>query len=83
MCPRKAKNALGTLPAWEGITSTSAVLEQVSGNSLCHVGGGPLPSPAGCSQEATGFHCLTLRPREKAGWGEREEEEEETEDWFF
>lgn len=80
--PKEGRERMRDAYSSGGITRKRAVLEQVSGNSLCLVGGPPL-SPAGCSQEATGFQCFTLWPREEAGRRERGEEEEETEDWFF
>lgn len=73
MCPRKAENVLGTLTAWEGITSASAVLEQVSGNSLRHGGRAPT-QPSGLQPRGNGLSLLYFvaqRKKQAAESGKR------------
>lgn len=57
MCPKKSENALGTLTAWERITRNSAVLEQVSGDPLCH-GGKADTQPGGLQPRGKGLSLL-------------------------
>lgn len=65
MHPRKAENVLCTLSAWEGITSNSAVLEQVSGKPLSH-DGRALTQPGRLQPPGRGLSLLRVGVQGKA-----------------
>lgn len=65
MHPRKAENVLCTLSAWEGITSNSTVLEQVSGKPLSHDGRAPT-QPGRLQPRGRGLLLLRIRVQGKA-----------------